>query len=66
MTVKLALDMDEAADAVGVSKETIRRAIHAGSLKAKRSGKNGDGDGSGKYLVAVSALEDWFENLVDA
>lgn len=66
MSFKVALSITEASEAVGVSEETIRRAIHAGHLKAKRSSKNGHGDGTGKYLVGVKALEDWFEGLVDA
>lgn len=66
MTVKIGLDLDEAAEATGVSKETIRRAIHSGALKAKRTGRTADGDGTGKYLVSVKELEAWFEGLVDA
>lgn len=63
---KVALSIGEAADAVGVSKETIRRAIHTGRLKAKRTGAKTDGDGTGKYLIRVTELEAWFDGLVDA
>lgn len=64
--LRIALSIDEAAEASGVSKETIRRAIHSGALKAKRSGRDKDGDGTGKYLIGLPALEAWFDGLVDA
>lgn len=67
--LKVALSIAEAAAAVGVSEESIRRAIHsegANRLPAKRSAKTAKGDGAGKYLISVKALEAWFEGLVDA
>lgn len=66
MTEQMFLDRHEAAEATGVSPDTIRRAIRKGALKAKRSGKNKDGDGVGKFLISRKALEDWFEGLEDA
>lgn len=56
------LNRDEAAEYMGVSESTIKRAIYVGKLKAKRSGENG----GGKYLIRKSALHDWFDSLVDA
>lgn len=53
---------ETAAQAANVSVDTIRRAINSGKLRAKRTGK----DGGGKYLIAASALQDWFDGLVDA
>lgn len=62
----ISLDLDAAAFATGVSRETLRQAILNGDLKGKRSGRGPDGDGIGKYLVSVDALRAWFEGLVDA
>ena len=53
---------DEAAKAVGVSVDTIRRAINTGALRAKRTGTGG----GGKYLISVDALNAWFDSLEDA
>lgn len=63
---KISLNLEEAGLAIGVSDETIRRAIHAGELKAKRSSKNDDGDGIGRLLIGVDDLRTWFNGLVDA
>lgn len=53
---------EQAAQRASVSLDTIRRAINAGRLRAKRTGK----DGGGKYLISAQALQDWFEQLEDA
>lgn len=58
---RLFLTRAEAAHACGVSEDTLRRAIHSGRLKAKRTGKEG-----GKHLIRVADLEDWFSQLEDA
>jgi excisionase family DNA binding protein len=58
---RLFLTPPEAAQACGVSRDTIMRAIHSGELRAKRTGKVG-----GKFLIKVSALEDWHDGLEDA
>jgi excisionase family DNA binding protein len=58
---RLFLTVPEAAQACGVGRETIMRAIHSGRLRAKRTGKEG-----GKFLIKVSALEDWHDGLEDA
>lgn len=63
---RLALTVPEAAESCGVSEKIIRAAIAKGDLRAKRQSKNDDGDGVGKFLIRVSALEDWLEGLVDA
>lgn len=59
---RLALDADEAAEACGVRKDTIMRALRGGQLRAKRSGANG----GGKYLILVAELQAWLESLGDA
>lgn len=59
---RLFFTREEAAKAAGVSLDTIRRAINAGHLRAKRTGP----EGGGKYLVSADALRAWFEQLADA
>ena len=66
MTEQMFLDRKAAAKACGVSIDLITRGITTGKLKAKRTGKNADGDATGKYLISVKALEDWFNGLEDA
>lgn len=66
MTVRLAYDKRGAAEACGVSEDTIKKAIGAGHLKAKRSATNEDGDGVGKYLILAADLTVWLESLADA
>lgn len=66
MTPQLFLNRDEAARAAGVSVDTIRRAIRSGDLKAKRTGVDADGNPTGKFLISVKALEDWYQGLEDA
>lgn len=53
---------EEAAEEVRCSVDTVKRAINAGRLRAKRTGDNG----GGKYLISADALREWFEGLVDA
>jgi excisionase family DNA binding protein len=59
---RLSLSRREAAEAVGYSKETIARAIRSGALRAKRSGK----DGNGKDVILVEDLQAWLDSLEDA
>ena len=66
MSEQLFMDRKAAAKACGGSVDLITKAIAAGKLRAKRTGKNADGDPVGKYLVSRSALEDWFSGLEDA
>lgn len=66
---RLAYTRSEAAEACGVSEDTIKKAIAKGLLRAKRSGRKDDdpnGDGVGKYLITAPALTDWLEGLADA
>jgi len=65
MTIKLAFDIPQAADAASVPATAIRRAIKAGELKAKQQSRTQDGDGFGKYLIRVSDLEAWLDSLPD-
>lgn len=66
MSDPLFLDRKTAAKTAGVSVDLITQAINKGTLKAKRSGANKDGEGVGKYLIRRSDLDDWFDGLVDA
>lgn len=52
---------EEAAERMRVSVETIKRAIYAGTLRAKKTGSGG----GGKYLISAADLDAWFEGLVD-
>ena len=63
---KIALTLDEAAAAVGLSRDTLKRAITAGQLKAKRSSVDEEGNPQGRYTVTPKALEDWHDSLPDA
>lgn len=66
MSTKLVFTRQEAAEAVGVSEDTIKKSVASGALKAKRSARNDDGDGVGKYLISHAALMAWFDALPDA
>ena len=59
---RLSYTREEAAKAMGVSLDTIRRAINGGTLRAKRTGA----EGGGKYLISADQLKDWFDTLQDA
>lgn len=53
-----ALTREEAAELYGVSFSTIKRAIHAGHLRAKRVGV--------QYRVSRADLRAWWDSLPDA
>lgn len=55
---KLAVTRQEAADLVSVSFDTIKKAVNAGHLPAKKIGR--------RYLVKVTDLHRWFDALADA
>lgn len=55
---RLSYTRQEAAEVMGVSLDTIRRAIKAGTLRAKKKGR--------VILVSPDALRDWFNGLEDA
>ena len=61
MSVKLFLTRREAAEACGVSPDTIARAKNAGKLRAKKTADRG-----GKELYRVEDLQVWFDSLQDA
>lgn len=53
-----AYSITEAAELKGVSPDTIRRAIRAGELAAKKVGRG--------YRASASAIESWWNGLEDA
>lgn len=55
-------NLEQAADRMQVSEDTILRAIRGQKLRAKKTGPNG----GGKYLIASADLDAWFDGLVDA
>lgn len=57
----LAYDVDSAAEACSVSRDTILRSIRSGALRAKRTGARG-----GKYVITPAALQRWLDSLGDA
>lgn len=59
---RLFFTREEAAQAIGLGVDTVSKAINAGTLRAKRSGR----DGGGKYLISQQALHEWFDQLEDA
>jgi len=46
-----------AVDATGLSASYIKRAIDSGELVAMKSGKDSDGNPSGKWLILAADLE---------
>lgn len=65
-TSKLAYTADEAAQAIGLSRDTILRAIRSGDLKAKRSSKDDKGNPAGRHLIPAKALADYLDGMTDA
>lgn len=64
---KLSYSVEEAAEATGLSKRTIDRAIAAGDLSAKLSSpKKKDAARGGKRVILTGELERYLSELVDA
>lgn len=65
MSARLAYSLEQAAEATGLSADTIRRAIHSErhKLKAKRSGVDKHGLPAGKYVILHADLMEWLEGL---
>lgn len=60
---KLSYSVAEAAKVTGVSPDTIKRAIRADLLKAKRSTIDKHGVPGGKYLILHGDLVAWLDGL---
>jgi hypothetical protein len=66
MTEPISYSLKMAAAATGLSETYLKARIGDGTLKAKRSGENSDGEPAGKYLVLARDLEAFVAELVDA
>lgn len=66
MTIKLSYNVKEAAEATGLSQDTVKRAIRSGDLKAQKSGKDKGGEPVGKYVIQVHHLKDWLDGMAAA
>jgi hypothetical protein len=66
MSTALAYSKTGAADAAGVSTQTLDRAIKSGALRAKRSNVTDDGEPAGKVIILATDLADWLDGLADA
>lgn len=62
----LAYSIAGAVVATGLSKSHLEREIRAGRLKAKKSGRDEDGEPTGKYVILAGDLEAYLSELVDA
>lgn len=60
---KLAYNLAEAAAACGLSEDVIARAIRKGELRARKSGRDKNGEPVGKFVIQVAALQDWLDGL---
>jgi excisionase family DNA binding protein len=66
MSAPLAYTIATAAEATGLSRQTIDRAIKSGRLRAKRTSVTADGEPAGSYLILADSLHAWLESLPDA
>lgn len=66
MTIPLAYSLAGAADATGLSKSYLDRAIRCGRLRAKKSSQDADGNPTGSWVIPTQALATFIEGLVDA
>lgn len=55
-----------ASAATGLSETYLKARIAEGSLQAKRSERDGDGNPVGKYVILAAALEAFVAELIDA
>ena len=63
---RLAYSIKTASEETGLSTSYLDRAIKAGELRAKKSGRTKDGEPVGKYVILATALESFLEQLEDA
>lgn len=61
----LAYSMTGAAEASGLSKSYLDRAIHAGRLRVKYSGQDADGNPVGNRVILATELQRFLDGLVD-
>lgn len=63
VTAPLSYSKAAAAEATGVSAQTLDRAIRSGRLRAKRTGLDKNGDPAGKVLILAADLVAWLDGL---
>lgn len=63
---RISFDRREAAEILGVSPDTIKKAKAAGHLKAKTTSTDDEGKPVGKDLYSYEDLKAWFDGLADA
>lgn len=63
---RISFNRREAAEILGVSPDTIKRAKLAGHLRAKSTSYDADGNPTGNDLYTLEDLRAWFDGLVDA
>jgi hypothetical protein len=66
MSEPLSYTYKTAADATGLSKQTIERAVKSRALPAKRSSTASDGEPTGVVVILHDDLTAWLKGLVDA
>jgi hypothetical protein len=66
MSARLAYSLTEAADATGLSRSHLDRAIKTGHLRTKTTKLNGDEKPVGKRVILARDLEAYLEGLDDA
>lgn len=66
MSEPISYNLRGAAEATGLSPSTLERAIKAGRLRAKKSGKDEDGNPIGSYVITADELRSYVKSLVDA
>lgn len=62
----LSYSVPMATKVTGLSQQSLRDAIHAGALKARRSARNEDGDGVGKFVILAADLQAYLDSLPEA
>lgn len=65
-TPPISYNLKGAVAASGLSASTLERAIKAGHLRAKKSGKDEDGNPTGVWVIAADSLKAYIDGLVDA
>lgn len=55
-----------ASKVTGLSGDLLKAEVHAGRLKAKRTGRDKDGNPTGLYLFRRRDLDAWYDALEDA
>lgn len=65
-TPPLSYSITGASVATGLSPSYLDRAIKTGALRAKKSGRDKDGNPTGKHVILHADLEAYLDGLVDA